>query len=64
MRPLVHKEPHWMPVDSHFDGEIVRRARLYRIPWHGIVMRVYQRLVQIQHQGFSLHQAEAMAGYR
>jgi len=40
MRSLVHEKAHWIPIDGHFDSEIVRRARLHRIPGHRIVMGV------------------------
>lgn len=61
MRSLVHEEAHWIPIDGHFYGEIVRRAGLHRVPGHRIVMGVDERLVQVQNECLSLHQAQAMA---
>lgn len=64
MGPFVDKKPNWIPIDGDFDGEIVRRSRLHCIPWHGIVMRVDEGLVQVQNEGLPLHQTQSVAGDR
>ena len=60
MRSFMHKEAHQMPIDRHFDRKIVRCSRLYGIPGHGIVMRVYQRLIQIEYKRLALYDAQSM----
>lgn len=49
VRPFVHEKPHRMPIDRHFDGEIVRGTWLNGISWHSIVVRMNQRFIQIQY---------------
>lgn len=64
MRPFVDKESNWIPIDGDFDGEVVRRAGLHRVPGHGIVVWVDEGLVQVQDKGLPLHQAQSVAGDR
>lgn len=64
MRPFVHEKPHRMPIDRHFDGEVVRCAWFDSVARHRVVVRVYQRLVQIQHQRFALHHAKPVPRHR
>lgn len=64
MRSLVDEKPHRMPIDGHFDGEIVRRARLDDVARHRVVVRVDQRFVQIEDERFALHQRQSMARHR
>lgn len=64
MRPFMYKKSNGMPINSHFDGEIVWYTRLDGIPRHRIVMRVYQRFVQIENECLPLYNAEAMPGDR
>lgn len=61
--PLVHEEPHRVPVDRDLDGEVVRRAGLDRVAGHRVVVRVDQRLVQVQHQRLALDHPEPVAGH-
>lgn len=64
MRPFVHKEPNRMPIDGHLDGKVVRCARFDDVARHRIVVRVDQRLVQVEHERLAWHQTQAMAGHR
>lgn len=64
MWPLVHVEEHGMEVDEHLDREVWRRPRLDSVPWQRVMVRVDQRLVQVQHERLFLHQGEATARYR
>lgn len=64
VRPLVHEKPHRMPVDGDFDGEVMWRAGFHRVPWHRVVMRVDQRLVQVQYQRFALNHPKSVPGNR
>lgn len=64
MWSLVHVEEHGMEVDEHLDREVWRRPRLDSVPWQRVMVRVDQRLVQVQHERLFLHQGEATARYR
>ena len=60
MRALVHEKPHGMFVDDNFEHEIGRRSGLDRLSYHSVVMRVNQRLVEIQHEHFPLHHGQSL----
>lgn len=62
VRPFVHQKAHRMPVDRHAHGEIVRRARLDDVALHRIVVRVDERLVQVEHERLALDERQAVAG--
>ena len=62
--PLVHEEAHRMPIDRHLDREVVRRPRLDRVARHRVMVGVYERLVQVQHQRLPLDHAQPVAGDR
>lgn len=64
MRPFVHQKTDRMPVDGDAHGEIVRRARLDDVALHRIVVRVDERLVQVEDERLALHERQTVAGHR
>lgn len=53
-----------MPIDRHLDREVVRRARFHRVAGHRVVVRVYERLVQVQHERLALDHVQPVPGHR
>lgn len=52
----MYVESHWLVLNDYFEHEIGRRAWLDGLaPNDTIVLRMYQRFVQIQHQGLAFH---------
>lgn len=64
VRPLVDVKQHVVEVDEHLDGEVGRRARFDGVPWQRVMVRVDQRLVQVEHQRLLLHKGQATPRYR
>ena len=53
----MHKEPDWVSVDRDLEYEVRRRPRLDRLSLRTRMVRMDQRLVQVQDQNLALHQA-------
>lgn len=64
MWPLVDVEEHGVEVDEHLNGEVGWRARLDGVPRQRVMVRVDQRLVQVQHERLLLHEGEPATRYR
>ena len=62
MWPLVHEESDWVLVYRHFQDKIWRSPRLNARPEHTVVVRVDQRLVQVQHEDLLPHHAQPVSG--
>jgi hypothetical protein len=60
VRSFMYKKSDRMAIDGDLDGEVVRCPRFHCIPGHSVMMRMDERLVQIEHQRLTLDQAEAV----
>lgn len=57
VRSLVDEESDRMSVYRHFENKVRRSSGPYSGPCHSVVVRMYQRLIQIQNQYFPLDYA-------